>query len=97
MLKASDNFLTHRYNAVIFYFCVSCLSFFTLSCLFLIHTILWSPFLENTDLLAFLIWCPRSGEVLDCIDSWPLPWFLPCYIVSGGIHKSLFVALLFTV
>ena len=26
----------------------------------------------------FPIWYPRSGVVLDCIDSWPLPPFLSC-------------------
>ena len=62
-------------------FCYLCFMSVVLSCLFI--AALWSP-AEKANLLAlvcniflcflhFPMWCPGSGEILDCIDSWSLP------------------------
>ena len=60
-------------------FCYKFFVFVTLSYLFI--AALWSPAGKRANILALLyvmfscvfvtfpLWCPRSGEVLDCLDS----------------------------
>ena len=78
MFKPSSNFLTERSKVVLllwvpFVICVSCL-IVIVSCLF--TEALWSPAGKGSlvcDVFLcfchFLIWCPESGVVFDCIDS----------------------------
>ena len=37
------------------------------------------------------MWCPGSGVVLDCIDSWSLPAFF--VLVKGTIYQTLWPVL----
>ena len=61
-----------------------------LSCLLL--AALWSPAGKGLTYVMFScvfchfpIWCPGSGVVLGCIDSWSLPTLLLLYIVFCSI------------
>ena len=111
----SKNVLTDRSKALLllWIFLVICSSCFSLLyCLY----VLWSSVVtswESADLLAlvrnvffcfchFPIWCPRSGVVLDCINSWSLPSSLllnrclehltilrsSCFRVSTGLKST---------
>ena len=55
----------------------------------------WLSFVVSTVSLSLSHWYPRSGVVLDCIDSWSLhPYLLSCFQQEGLInqlhHKNTF-------